>query len=464
MRFWRKNDGFTLMELLIVITVGSLVSFAATSILLFAMRFYRINLDTVEHQSILRIMLAVVDNMSSEGEYRFDVDTDQIEKDSNAIIKFNSSTKQVVTGTGSVLMEDVDGFDIKKPTILELYDDAAKNLYTFSVQMDGQTFNSTVYSRTKAVQIEDRDFMYSVFPYLREKNWEADDPDVDYEAGRDYLVNIAASQIGSDGRIMDYPRADEGTFYSLWYLDRLQFPEGWSEETPWCSIFASWVVDQVAQEGTRYDEEDDQINYLNSVPREADVNFLWLRSYIQTGMYNLKVNNHTSEIPVIQIPKPGDLIFFEFKNEELEALEYHSALEDLSTYEKDVLREAIDWEKEGWYININEGNDPDVPVATVISRETYEEWLESYPSAMNAYVPFDLLYHLLHCTGDGLDHVGIVAKVEDEIVYTIEGNSETLRLGLNETTVVNQVVLRQYALNDEDIFGYATLNWNEAYK
>lgn len=460
MRFWRKNDGFTLVELLVVIAVGSLVSFAATSILLFAMRFYRVNLDTVEHQSILRIMMAVVENMSSEGEYSFDVANDLIKKESDTIISYNSSTKQIVTGTGAVLMENVDGFDIKKPTVMQLYDNAAENLYTFTVYVDGQFFDSTVYSRTKTVQIEDRDFIYSVFPLLREKNWETDDPDVDYEAGRDILVNIAASQVGSNGYDMDYPRGKTGTHYSLWYHNNAtSFPEGWSESTPWCSVFASWVIDQTAQQGSRYDNNNAVIPYLSDVPKEANVNHLWLQLFNGVDMSNLKVNIHSGAEKYVHTPQPGDLIFFEYVEEDdyEDANEYLEPLKDLRNHLTTMLDLKIQYEKDYWYANKDYPHDD----RYIITRD---RWLELDKEQQAKYEPYIAINHYLECQGDGLDHVGVVAKVENGIVYTIEGNSETRILGLNQTTIVNQVVLRKYALNDENIFGYATLNWNEAYK
>ena len=48
---------------------------------------------------------------------------------------------------------------------------------------------------------------------------------------------------------------------------------------------------------------------------------------------------------------------------------------------------------------------------------------------------------------DGLsDHTGIVEKVENGTVYTIEGNSD------------NQCVLRNYPFGDYEILGYGILN------
>lgn len=470
MRFLKKNEGFTLVELLVVITVGSLVSFAATSILLFAMRFYRVNLDTVEHQGILRIMLTMVENMSSEGEYTFDLDNNAIEKDTDAIIRYNPSTKQVTTGNGAVLMEKVDGFDIKKPSVLELYDEAAENLYTFTIDMDNQTFDSTVYSRTQSVKIEDVNYPFSVFPLYHHDEWEADDPDLDYEAGRELMVNLAASQIGSLGTIMNYI-SQVGKIqrdYNLWYLypnpDNngqyiTQYPEGWTKDTAWCSVFASWVVEQAK---SITDENNNTVYYLDSVPKEANVNHLWMRIYLQSESME---SFHFYEKTPNYVPKPGDLVFFTSVLESLQG-ENLLPLENLNLYTKQYLQEAINIEKCAKYINRNSAGIYKnlVPDDEVLGdKKPLEE-----ADMIHSYEEYSVLVHFLGGSGDGLDHVGIVVEVKDGYVYTIEGNVKV--------NGVPTVVLRRHPLenpnppailDDPDfthIFGYATLNWNEAYK
>ena len=87
------------------------------------------------------------------------------------------------------------------------------------------------------------------------------------------------------------------------------------------------------------------------------------------------------------------------------------------------------------------------------------------------YEEYDVVKHYLQCIDDGLDHVGIVSEVKDSYVYTIEGN-----VPIGEKN--SRVVMRRYPLTNAGlnsitpsnmsdrmrIFGYATLNWNEAYK
>lgn len=475
-RFWRKNEGFTLVELLVVITVGSLVSFAATSILLFAMRFNRVNLDTIEHQSVLRIMLNVVESLSSDEGYSIDVDADSINRESSPIISY--ANNQIVTGNSEnpsgVLMKDVEAFDIKKPSVLELYTNAAEDLYTFSIKLDGQYFDSTIYARTKSVKIADANYYYSVFPLNHQNDWEADDPDMDYEVGREYLVNIAASQIGSNGYIMDYPSGVEGKHYTLWYHNTTSFPSGWTAKTPWCAVFASWVLNET---NNGQDENNNPTVYLNTVPKEANVNLLWTRCFVQMGANHLKINIHDEDNGIYHTPQPGDLIFFEFNNDEedINGTEDLSGLRNLENYD-DNLRPiadlAIDWEKMASYVSKVIHNDPTLSISEKIINPKYildpendeDAWeLENrYPRV--SYEHYEVVKHFFGCVGKGLNHVGVVAKVEDGIIYTIEGNSETIRISVNDTEIVNQVVLRKYDLKDSRIFGYAELDWNPAYK
>lgn len=51
--------------------------------------------------------------------------------------------------------------------------------------------------------------------------------------------------------------------------------------------------------------------------------------------------------------------------------------------------------------------------------------------------------------GNNPAHVGVVLRVKDEQVYTIEGNS------------AGMIAVRQYPLNDKRIIGYGVLNWRE---
>ena len=461
MRLFRKKDGFTLVELLIVILTGTIVTAATTTILLLAMRINRKTLDTVERQSIMRIMQSVFEDLGSEGNYEFTTDAIKVKgSETDYVLSYDDTNDQLVTGQGGVLMEDVTSFQLEKTTTPFAY---VRGLYTFSIESKGETYVSSVYGRTQ------------------DDAWFADDPALDYESGRNQLVDIAASQIGSTGKIIE------------WYIDehiningvnRVEFnraatdKESWNPSTPWCATFVSWALNQC-----EYVDIDtvDEVHYLYGLPQDASVNYLWMENFVltdKTDQSHMKVNDATTG--TYHTPLPGDLIFFEYydpypenpNDEDYEPEDNPEAplaerqnlngLKFLENSQRNTLNLAMDQERKGYYININ----PDSPKYTkTITPLEYNSPLTNKAD----YVEYDVMKHYLGCVGDGLDHVGIVVKVEYEevdgeqvpYVYTIEGNVIT-----NESAGMakHSVMLRKYTLDDEDIFGYATLNWNEAYK
>lgn len=461
MQFMRKKDGFTLMELLIVILTGSIVTMAATTVLLLAFRINRKSLDTVKRQSVARIMLSVLENMTSDSEYVFrDEDGELtpitppsettskpwsikvIEADGSAgdsLISYVHPTGEtygkIVTGNGEVLVEDIMSSMLYKNRTPFSY---VKDLYTFSVKIEEQTYNSTVYSRTQ------------------EDNWYANDPLIDYENARKVLMEVVSYELGSSGLLRDAPN----TTYAKWYSnnyghwDATQLAQ--VETNAWCGCFVSWALNEVNLVHDSVSDHRD-VTYISPVPQEANVNFLWLETYAQSGAESLHVYGDG------YVPMPGDLIFFTDVREHAveEGLlplkkpwDYMVLGEDETYYS--VLETELSRDKAGLFIH--EGHVVGVPTSETCFSITGE---------IDGYEQYSVLKHFLGVKGDGLDHVGIVVKVKDGYVYTVEGN---VRIG----TEASKVVMRKYPLvnpTDEQIgniiltseplriFGYATLNW-----
>ena len=131
-----------------------------------------------------------------------------------------------------------------------------------------------------------------------------------------------------------------------------------------------------------------------------------------------------------------------------------------------MIKEEINKETLNFYIH----NDHAIGVSTSDSCFSKDQVKGSYDER------YSILKHLLGVTGDGLDHVGIVAKVETEVVngenvsyvYTIEGNVDS-KVIMRKVPLTNATYSDSYLTtigSNEvfNIFGYATLNWNEAYK
>lgn len=476
MRLFRKKDGFTLVELLIVILTGTIVTAAATTILLLAMRINRKTLDTVERQSIMRIMQSVFEDMGSDGDYVFTDNAIVKKKENNEagdpVISFKDG--KIVAGKDgdSVLMDDVTKFLLSKTDTPFNY---VRGLYTFSIETKGETYVSSVYGRAQ------------------DDDWFVNDPALDYEVGRNALVDIAASQIGSEGKIVE----EVDRYYTEWYLDeyininikenanKVPFyksdeatavwnPDIWSTKTPWCATFVSWALKQCSYVSI---DTVDKIDFLYDLPQDASVNYLWMENFVltdRTDQSHMKVNDATTG--TYHTPLPGDLIFFEYfdpkendgdteyepeDNPDAPVAERQN-LNGLKTLRNDpkALDVAMLRERNGYYINVN---DKSPNYKEIISPELYDLLTIN----KTEYVKYDVMEHYLGCVGDGLDHVGIVAKVEYELiegvytptyVYTIEGN---VRI---KSGAIPKVTLCKHSVKNPDIFGYATLNWNEDYK
>ena len=472
MQLMRKKDGFTLMELLIVILTGSIVTMAATTVLLLAFRINRKSLDTVKRQSVARIMLSVLENMTSDSEYVFRDEDGELtpitppsemtskpwsikvkEADGSAgdsLISYVHPTGEtygkIVTGNGEVLVEDIMSSMLYKNRTPFSY---VKDLYTFSVKIEEQTYNSTVYSRTQ------------------EDNWYAKDPLIDYENARKVLMEVVSYELGSSGLLRDAPN----TTYAKWYSDEFAHWDetdlAYVEANAWCGCFVSWAINKVNNfvPDTEHLGEYEKYITPDKLPQEANVNFLWLECFAQSGADSLHVYGDD------YVPQPGDLVFFtdvrEHGTEDLDELKtLGTVLEGLTGTQ---IMNEVQHEKDGDYIHIGHltlENHVTLPTPDVcwITKAMYDD---PYTNK-NLYEEYSVFKHLIDVTGDGLDHVGIVVKVEDGYVYTVEGN-------VSIDTEPSKVVMQKHPLENVapdasiypflgegeyfHIFGYATLDW-----
>ena len=66
MKTFRNRDGFTLVEMLIVILVGSIVTLATVTVLLLGVRMQKKATDTVQQQNASRIILSSLNQLAAE--------------------------------------------------------------------------------------------------------------------------------------------------------------------------------------------------------------------------------------------------------------------------------------------------------------------------------------------------------------------------------------------------------------
>ena len=62
----KRNEGFTLVELIVGIAVASIVTAAATTLLLMGLRMNKASSDTATRQNTVRIVLTVLEDLAAE--------------------------------------------------------------------------------------------------------------------------------------------------------------------------------------------------------------------------------------------------------------------------------------------------------------------------------------------------------------------------------------------------------------
>ena len=67
MKHFRKSGGFTLVELVVSIAVASLVTMAATTVLMLALRVNRQTSDTASQQNTVRALLTSMEKAATDG-------------------------------------------------------------------------------------------------------------------------------------------------------------------------------------------------------------------------------------------------------------------------------------------------------------------------------------------------------------------------------------------------------------
>lgn len=396
MKPYRNHDGFTLVELMVTIAIGSLVTLAATTVLLLGLRMTRQSQDTIIQQNTTRIFLTMLENLATEGTitginaeadsweiFTGDPNLEDEEIAGTVILSYDSKQQTIFTGdaaSGTPLIEDVIASFVS-------FDDEA-GLITFSLETEEGTYNSSIYCRT-SVKAKDTagELVKDIIGNDGIKE-DGEDGIPDREARSAFLKKLV-SQYSMAGGAANNPGlilgngedADEnnlyystGRYYSQWYItDKFwNIEDGWNKDTPWCACFVSWALSNVTDELEELPENEKRYREENGI-RE----YFWyanvddFRNYIRANDNTHQWKESKANSTDVQdgsteyTPLPGDLIFF-------------------------------DWN-----------------VDSVVDAQ----------------------------------HVGVVLTIENDYIYTIEGNS------------AGRVAVRKYAMDDKRIMGYGVLDW-----
>lgn len=309
-----NNAGYTLLELMITILIGSIITLATTTVLLLGLRLNNESNTTVTNQNTVRVLLTALEDIVTEGKIKkiesttntwtiqSEGETDA-EIDDTIIFSYSADEKAIYSGS-SVLLEGV----IASHVLMN-----EDNVLTFAVETDRGTYSSSIYCRTTPkVNNAKKD---ALFEEVEKGEITIDDNGSQTSEARKAFLKVLASQYGSNGVIID-PDSTTLTYYSQWYIGNdkwgsVESGTTWNANTPWCACFLSWALDQMKTKG----------NIIN-VPHESHVSkYYEYFAGVTNDSYIWKTNN----------PIPGDIIFFDWDPEETNGYDHVGAVLKVDT-------------------------------------------------------------------------------------------------------------------------------------
>lgn len=274
----KRNDGFTLVELLVTIVIGTIITAAASLLLITGLRINTRSNELAIQQNTTRMLMEVMAEIAAEEGNKVEKsgDTWSLKGTDNTVIISYDGANILLRGTP--LLEEVTESDIEEK--------AADQLITISLTIDEREYETTVYCRFLNVTIEgdaDIQTFYSEENYQEVLTFALESEDNSPEVTE--FLTVLASQYGSRGQILDAAGQGTGEYFSEWYIGGYEANPGWDAATPWCACYLSWAADRC--------------DGLWQPPRYANVDTWW--ADVVTG----KTWSPSD-------PAPGDIIFFDW--------------------------------------------------------------------------------------------------------------------------------------------------------
>lgn len=288
----KSNAGFTLMELVVTIAIASIVTAAATSVLMLALRVNRQASDTASQQKTVRTLLSTMEDAAADGNIKglvsnFDSwqlvgESESEETPPPAIFEYDSD-EQTIYAHGVSVLEGV----YASHAVLD------GDLLTISVETAEGTYTSSIWCRL-GMGADGDNVVEEGTPSVPEQD------NTPLSGTASDFLDVLKLQYGSRGEIIyseEKPKLEnDPTYYSEWYIGGYENNPAWTSETPWCACFVSWALDQAgvaapADHPRWYAEVDNFMAYLEST------------------------NQWTAQEGILagdSAPEAGDLIFFDW--------------------------------------------------------------------------------------------------------------------------------------------------------
>lgn len=283
MKHLKRQDGFTLVELVVGIACATMVMAAAAALLLMGARIQRTLRDEAKEQQTVRIVLTMLEDLASEGGFDRVVTTETgwelQNKAGTTVIAYENGSLSGAGGNNVLL----DGLKVAHAEL-------NGQLLTFTFETDQNSYESSVYCRL-IPQAGNTGDISPVKGAIESGDISKVEGLTGDETARYAFLQTLCAEYGSTGAIQNGDNA--GTYYSEWYIGDYESNPGWNSSTPWCACFLSWAAA----------ENDD--NLAEDVPLFADVD---------VG-YSIMTSTDT--------PTPGDYIFFDWEGNDSSDPDYN---------------------------------------------------------------------------------------------------------------------------------------------
>ena len=274
----KRNDGFTMVELLVTIAAAAVVTIAAASLILLGVRIQHASTADAAEQQNVRIVLTMLEKMAGNGEISKVDNTFEgwtlKDKNEQVLVAYDADAQTLYSGADSsaVLLEKLNGASARM--------DGKLLRFTFNA-VRGGSYETAIYCRTNILT-------------------DVETPVVDDTAtgGRAAFLTLLITEYNNGSNVGQIVKDGLGTYYSEWYVGDYQDNPGWNEKTPWCACFLSWAaVESGAVEITETEGP-------NTVPRDYGSPYVFAN--VDEGIKAFDLDNS---------PAAGDYVFFDWSGE-----------------------------------------------------------------------------------------------------------------------------------------------------
>lgn len=308
----RNNGGFTLVELMVTILTGSVITLAAVTVLLLGLRIHHQSTETVQNQNTTRILLSALEDMASEGTIKKIVYTDNdwaIEGENGILFYYDSDSQTVFTGgTKDNNGKISGGTSLFEGVVSSFVTKDENGLLTFAIETKDGSYASSVRCRMDEEIPEGTEAgdpssgagdTYDGL--ISDGKFSGDVESILNKEARAAFLNVLAGQYqmkaggANDGVILNNNGTSTGQYYSQWYSSN------WSKDTPWCACFVSWALSE-GSVSQYVKHPEGRYRWYANVDRFAE----YFQNETDGASWIKRADSNADNI------LPGDLIFFDW--------------------------------------------------------------------------------------------------------------------------------------------------------